>query len=161
MSDSIETSEGEALPWVKPTRPAPGDEDAPTLTKEETALGAFLSAMHDCHLDGGRMREAMLGVLGIIGQERAADKTGGEVVAWIEWDGSSIAYNPLPAAKNLPHGRYDLYTRPQQQSSQVAQPLTEERIHELLGIGNPDEETCRLIRIGWNAAHSIGKDQVA
>lgn len=65
MIDSIETSESEALPWVKPPQPAPGDEDAPALTKEEKALGAFLSAMHDCNLDGSRMREAMMNVLGI------------------------------------------------------------------------------------------------
>lgn len=30
--------------------------------------------------------------------------------------------------------------------------LTDERIQELLGIGNPSEEACRLIRTGWNAA---------
>jgi len=48
------------------------------LTKEEKALGAFLSAMHDCKLDGGKMREAMLKVLGL-----EADAKGGEAVA--EW----------------------------------------------------------------------------
>lgn len=46
------------------------------LTKEEKALGAFLSAMHDCKLDGGKMREAMLKVLGL-----KADANGEEAVA--------------------------------------------------------------------------------
>lgn len=35
------------------------------LTKEQKALGAFLAAMHDCGHDGAKMREAMLGVLGL------------------------------------------------------------------------------------------------
>lgn len=72
MTDSLDTGEGEAQPWMKPDQPAPGEEDAPELTKEEKALGAFLAAMHDCQLDGGRMREAMLNVLGFSRQEQAA-----------------------------------------------------------------------------------------
>jgi len=35
------------------------------ITPEERALGAFLSAMYDQRLDGTKMREAMLKVLGI------------------------------------------------------------------------------------------------
>lgn len=34
-------------------------------------------------------------------------------------------------------------------------PLTDEGIQEILKIGNPSEEACRLIRLGWNAAHGI------
>lgn len=34
-------------------------------------------------------------------------------------------------------------------------PLTEEQIQDLLKIGNPSEEECRLIRLGWDAAHGI------
>lgn len=72
MIDSLDTSEADALPWVKPTQPAPGEEGAPTLTKEETALGAFLAAMHDSNLDGGKMREAMLNVLGLTATHQPA-----------------------------------------------------------------------------------------
>lgn len=60
--------------------------------------------------------------------------------------------------EDLPPGT-KFFARPQQAARA---PLTEERIHELLGIGNPDEETCRLIRLGWNAAYGItGKDQAS
>lgn len=48
------------------------------LSKEEKALGAFLSAMHDCKLDGGKMRAAMLKALGLAADAQA----GGEAVAW-------------------------------------------------------------------------------
>lgn len=71
MTNSLDTSEAEARPWVKPAQSAPGEEGAPALTKEETALGAFLAAMHDSNLDGGKMREAMLNALGLT----AASKT--------------------------------------------------------------------------------------
>lgn len=43
---------------------------ASTMTEEQKALGAFLGAMHDCKLDGKKMREAMLGILGITGDGR-------------------------------------------------------------------------------------------
>lgn len=72
MIDSLDTSEAEARPWVNPTQPAPGEEGAPALTKEETALGAFLAAMHDSNLDGGKMREAMLNVLGLTATHQPA-----------------------------------------------------------------------------------------
>lgn len=65
MNDSLETSEGEALPWVKPPPPAPVEDEAPTMTKEEKALGAFLAAMHDSGLDGQKVRQAMLNALGV------------------------------------------------------------------------------------------------
>lgn len=65
MTDSLDTSEGEAMPWVKPAQSESGDEDAQTMTKEERALGAFLAAMHDSKLDGASMRAAMLKVLGL------------------------------------------------------------------------------------------------
>lgn len=38
-------------------------------SKEVEALYAFLAAMHDSKLDGGRMREAMLEALGIANQK--------------------------------------------------------------------------------------------
>ena len=41
------------------------------------------------------------------------------------------------------------YPRPEQE------PLTDEDIQDLLKVGNPTEDEYRLIRIGWDAAHSI------
>lgn len=76
MTNSLDTSEAEAQPWVKPAQPVPGEEGAPTLTKEEMALGAFLAAMHDSNLDGGKMREAMLNVLGPTATQQAAPSQG-------------------------------------------------------------------------------------
>lgn len=76
MTNSLDTSEAEARPWMKPAQPAPGEEGAPTLTKEEMALGAFLAAMHDSNLDGGKMREAMLNVLGPTDTQQAAPSQG-------------------------------------------------------------------------------------
>lgn len=69
MNTSIETSESEAHPWSKPAQSASVHDDAPGLTKEEKALGAFLAAMHECGHDGAKMREAMLAVLGIATRE--------------------------------------------------------------------------------------------
>lgn len=65
MNISIETSESEAYPWSKPEESVSVRDDAPGLTKEEKALGAFLAAMHECGHDGAKMREAMLTSLGI------------------------------------------------------------------------------------------------
>jgi hypothetical protein len=42
------------------------------ITPEERALGAFLSVMHDQRLDGAKMREAMLKVLGIAAPQAPA-----------------------------------------------------------------------------------------
>lgn len=53
------------------------------LTKEQKALGAFLAAMHDCGHDGAKMREAMLGVLGLTA-ESAVQREQGQAVAWQE-----------------------------------------------------------------------------
>lgn len=77
MSESLDTSEGEALPWVKPSQPAPGDEDTPAMTKEERALGAFLAAMYDSNLDGAAIRKAMLNALGL-SQPPAPEHASGE-----------------------------------------------------------------------------------
>lgn len=55
--------------WAEGWNSREGKQEATSSepTKEQKAIGAFLSAMYDCKLDGKRMREAMLGVLGITG----------------------------------------------------------------------------------------------
>lgn len=37
-------------------------------------------------------------------------------------------------------------------SGPAREPLTDEKIKDMLKIGNPDSEECRLIRMGWDAA---------
>ena len=50
------------------------------ITPEERALGAFLSAMYDQRLDGAKMREAMLKVLGIAAPKALEPLTDEQVV---------------------------------------------------------------------------------
>ncbi len=69
--------------------------------------------------------------------------------------GVSLTHIPEPAAFQLPEGMHALYTH----QAPAQQPLTDEQIQDLLGIGNPTEEECRLIRLGWNAAHGIGGEK--
>lgn len=42
------------------------------LNAEQKALGAFLAAMKDCHLDGAKMRKAMIDVLGLADSDKQA-----------------------------------------------------------------------------------------
>lgn len=79
MNDSLDTSEHEARPWLKPAQPPLGDGDPTVATKEEQALGAFLAAMHDCDLDGGKMREAMIEALGLAGQQERINQLTEEI----------------------------------------------------------------------------------
>ncbi len=48
---------------------------------------------------------------------------------------------------------------PATQQAPAQRPLTDEQIQDLLGIGNPTEEECRLIRLGWEAANGIGGEK--
>ncbi len=48
---------------------------------------------------------------------------------------------------------------PATQQAPAQRPLTDEQIQDLLGIGNPTEEECRLIRLGWEAANCIGGEK--
>lgn len=79
------------------------------MSKEEKALGAFLSAMHECKLDGGKMREAMLKVLGL-----AADALGGEAVVRLTVPESrtGLVTGTTEYAHTLPPGEYLCYTHP-------------------------------------------------
>lgn len=51
-------------------------------TKEKMAVGAFLSAMHDQGLDGAKMREAMLDVLGLAALQEQASSQPASIKTW-------------------------------------------------------------------------------
>lgn len=61
MSDSLDTSEADAKPWVKPVQQVVGDEDAPALTAEEKALGAFNTESLHILQESNRLIEGVIG----------------------------------------------------------------------------------------------------
>lgn len=48
-----------------------------------------------------------------------------------------------------------IWTRAEQPGAQERKPLTDEQIQDLIGFGDPTEQECHLVRLGWSAAQGI------
>jgi hypothetical protein len=105
---------------------------ASTLTAEEKALGAFLGAMHECKLDGAKMREAMLRVLGITGEAQPAEQAKGQEAVGSVYIShhKGMENRDFDYWGNLPDGSHMLYPTP------PAQPA-----REWVGLTDSDRRT--------------------
>lgn len=75
-------------------------------------------------------------------------RTMGEIREWVSnGDGTYSLGGCLDALMPLPDGT-SLYALPGAQP----EPITDQQIQDLLRVGNPTDEECRLIRMGWHAA---------
>ncbi len=53
-----------------------------------------------------------------------------------------------------------LHTRVAELEAQPARaPLTDEQIQDLIGFGDPTEQECYLVRLGWDAARGTTKEK--
>ena len=105
----------------------------------QQALEAFGSTNLDMHVAASDAIRAALAEQKCPCGDRPAEQCLGE------WEpGCDMGSNPKYAKVAEP--------APKQK---VQEHLSDERINDLLGIGNPTEEEKHLIRMGFNAAHGI------